>query len=222
MKSSHGFNRTVRDILVGGVWYLTGSTLLTSEWPYDAQGGLPSRDHAFGQGIPQAHRRQFLPDPPQRRFETGGGKYRTYWSPADFSKETAGVTMFAYEFAKALNRPGVPQGFMTMSAGRGGRGRQLASPLSWTSFQGVKDLKNPAFRARLDELFLQYPNSRWLGKRPRVTSARSGPSFMASSREPGRAATLSFPLAGASLSRAGQKRCRPAPAPSPPTPTIGT
>ena len=48
---------------------------------------------------------------------------------------------------------------MTMSSGQGGRNRQLASPLSWTSFQGVRDNKNPIFKARLDELFLQYPNS---------------------------------------------------------------
>ena len=67
--------------------------------------------------------------------------------------------MFAYEFAKALKRPGIPQGFITMSSGRGGRNRQLASPLSWTSFRGVKDLDSQAFRARLNELFLQYPNS---------------------------------------------------------------
>jgi len=67
--------------------------------------------------------------------------------------------MFAYEFAKTLNRPGIPQGFITMSSGHGGRSRQLASPLSWTSFHGVRNLKNPAFKARLDELFLQYQNS---------------------------------------------------------------
>jgi hypothetical protein len=46
-----------------------------------------------------------------------------------------------------------------MSSGRGGRHKQIASPLSWTSFDGVKDIKNPAFKARLDELFLQFPNS---------------------------------------------------------------
>jgi hypothetical protein len=67
--------------------------------------------------------------------------------------------MFAYEFAEALGRDGVPQGFMTMSSGRGGRSRQLASPLSWTSFQGVKRLNNPIFKNRLDELFLQYPGT---------------------------------------------------------------
>jgi hypothetical protein len=78
---------------------------------------------------------------------------------ADFSKEGSGVTLFAYEFAKALNRPGIPQGFITMSSGQGGRNRQLSSPLSWTSFQGVRKVDNPVFKTRLDELFLQFPNS---------------------------------------------------------------
>jgi hypothetical protein len=64
--------------------------------------------------------------------------------------------MFAYQFAKALNRPDVPQGFVSMSSG----GKDaMASPLSWTSFAGVKEMKNPAFRARLDALLLQDPNS---------------------------------------------------------------
>jgi len=161
VKSSHGFNRTVRDILVGDVWYLTGSTLLTSEWPYDRRKEVsPPETMPLVREFRRRTAASSFPTPRKRRFETGGGKYRTYWSSADFSKENTGVTMFAYEFAKALNRPDVPQGFMTMSAGRGGRGRQLASPLSWTSYHGVKDLKNQAFKARLDELFLQYPNSK--------------------------------------------------------------
>ena len=67
--------------------------------------------------------------------------------------------MFAYEFAKTLNRPGIPQGFITMSSGRGGRNRQLSSPLSWSSFHGVRNLPNPAFPARLEQMFLQLPNS---------------------------------------------------------------
>ena len=161
VKSSHGFNRTILNILVGDVWYLTGSTLLSTEWPYDRRSKEVEVPETMS--LVREFRRRTaassFPTPRKRRFETGGGKYRTYWSAADFSKESTGVTMFAYEFAKALNRPDVPQGFMTMSSGRGGRSRQLASPLSWTSFQGVRNLKNPAFQARLDELFLQYPNS---------------------------------------------------------------
>jgi len=163
VESTHGFKRTVEDILVGDVWYLTGSPQLTSEWAYN------QRDKGAERPEPMPLVREFkrrtkadkFATPRKRRFETGGGKYRSYWSTADFSKDGQGVTMFAYEFAKALGRKGVPQGFITMSSGRGGRNgvSSYASPLSWTSFQGVKDLKNPAFQDRLQELFLQYPGS---------------------------------------------------------------
>ncbi len=161
VQSSHGFNRTVKDILIGDVWYLTGSTQLTSEWPYNKR----DKDAAAPAAMPlvREFRRKTAASsfttPRKRRFETGGGRYRSSWLTADYSKEGSGVTMFAYEFARTLNRQGVPQGFMTMSSGRGGRNRQLASPLSWTSFQGVKDVQDPAFKDRLNELFLQYPNT---------------------------------------------------------------
>ena len=159
--TSHDYSRTVRDILIGDVWYLTGSTQLTSEWAYDRrnkEAGLPKTLPLVREYRRRTAASSFA-TPRKRRFETGGGKYRTYWSVADFTKETTGVTMFAYEFARALNRKGIPQGFMTMSSGQGGRNRQFASPLSWTSFAGVRNAKHLAFKARLDELFLQYPNS---------------------------------------------------------------
>jgi len=161
ISTSHNHSRNVKDILVGDVWFLTGSTQLTSEWAFDRR----NKKVALPKAMPlvREYRRRTAASsfatPRKRRFETGGGKYRTYWSVADFSNETTGVTMFAYEFAKALNRPGIPQGFMTMSSGHGGRNRQLASPLSWTSFTGVRDVEHPTFKARLDELFLQYPDS---------------------------------------------------------------
>jgi hypothetical protein len=95
--------------------------------------------------------------PRKRGFETGGDrKYRSIWLTADFKNPDDGVGMFAYEFAKALNRPGIPQGFVTMSSGDKSN---MASPLSWTSFAGVKEASNPAFQARLDALLLQDPNS---------------------------------------------------------------
>ncbi|MDE0596745.1 MAG: hypothetical protein OSB65_16020, partial [Roseibacillus sp.] len=139
----------------------TGSTLLSTEWPYDrrAKEAAPPKTMPLVREFCRKTAASSFPTPRKRRFETGSGKYRSHWLSADYSKEGSGVTMFAYEFAKALNRPGIPQGFITMSSGRGGRNRQFASPLSWTSFHGVKNVKNPVFKARLDELFLQYPNS---------------------------------------------------------------
>ncbi len=161
VQSSHGHSRVVKNILVGDVWYLTGSTQLTSEWGYNQR----DKDAKPPSAMPlvREFRRKTAAStfrtPRKRAFEIGGGRYRSSWTTADFSTEGGGVTMFAYQFAKALNRPGIPQGFVTMSSGQGGRNRQLASPLSWTSFAGVKDVTNPIFQDRLNELFLQYPNT---------------------------------------------------------------
>jgi len=161
VKSSHGFSRTVVNILIGDVWYLTGTTLLNGELafnPRDKEATIPTAMPLVREFRRKTAASSF-PTPRKRKFETGGGRYRSSWMAADFSEADRGVTMFAYHFAKTLNRTGIPQGFITMSSGQGGRARQMASPLSWTSFDGVKDIDQPAFQARLDELFMQYPNS---------------------------------------------------------------
>lgn len=161
VESSHEKQRTVKNILVGDVWYLTGTTLLNGEWPYDQRD--PKAEIPETMPLVREFRRKTaassFPTPRKRRFETGSGKYRSAWLTADYTVANQGVTMFAYHFAKTLNREGIPQGFITMSSGHGGKNQQMASPLSWTSFQGVKDVNNPAFRSRLNELFLQYPNT---------------------------------------------------------------
>ena len=162
VKSTHGFSRTVNNILVGDVWYLTGTTLLNGELAFNRR----DKDATIPTAMPlvREFRRKTaassFPTPRKRKFETGGGRYRSSWMSADFSVADQDVTMFAYHFAKTLGRKGIPQGFITMSSGRGGRSRQMASPLSWTSFDGVKDLDHPAFQARLQELFMQYPNTK--------------------------------------------------------------
>jgi sialate O-acetylesterase len=158
-KSSHGHARTVRDILVGDVWFLTGSTLLTSEPAYNRRD--PKAVVPEAMPLVREFRRRTAAStsatPRKRGFETGGDrKYRSIWLTADFKNPDDCIGMFAYRFAKALDRPGIPQGFVTMSSGDK---NNMASPLSWSSFAGVKDAKHPAFRARLDALLLQDPNS---------------------------------------------------------------
>ncbi len=159
--SSHDRSRTVNNILVGDVWFLTGSTLLTSDWAYDRR----DKDAELPAAMPlvREFRRKTKAStsttPRKRRFETGGGRYRSSWQTADFSKEDGGVTMFAYQFAQALDRPGVPQGFITMASGQGGRSTYMASPLGWTSYDGVKQVTRPSFQARLEALHLQDPAS---------------------------------------------------------------
>ena len=113
--------------------------------------------------------------------------------------------MFAYEFAKALNRQGIPQGFITMSSGQGGRNRQLASPLSWTSFQGVRNVKNPTFKTRLDELFLQFPNSK-VAKKAAASHLEEVKAFTQNITEAGKrgADRSSFALKAPSFPEAGK------------------
>lgn len=158
VKSSHGHERIVKDILVGDVWYLTGSTQLTSEMAFNSR----NQDLEPPQPLPlvREFRRKTAASsfttPRKRRFETGGGRYRSSWLGADMSANHEGVSMFAYHFAKTLGREGIPQGFITMSSGQSS---QMASPLSWTSYAGVKNVDHPAFSQRLNQLFLQDPNT---------------------------------------------------------------
>ncbi len=167
VKTTNGFSKKVSNILVGDVWYITGSHgLIITESPYDERAKNPVMPEAMP--LVREFKRRSAGNsthvPRKRSFETGGGKYLSYWATADYSKPGQGVTTFAYHFAKTLGREGIPQGFITMSSGREGKGGdpatgQYASPLSWTSYQGVKDIQNPAFKTRIDEISLQYPGS---------------------------------------------------------------
>lgn len=159
--STHGHSKIVNNILVGDVWYLTGSTLLNGEMAFNsrAQGATPPKELPLVREFRRKTSASTFTTPRKRKFETGGGKYRSSWMGTDHWEGDRGVTMFAYHFAKTLDRKGIPQGFITMSSGRGGRSSQMASPLSWTSFAGVKDVKNPFFKKRLNELFMQYPST---------------------------------------------------------------
>jgi sialate O-acetylesterase len=161
VSSSHGHQRTVNNILIGDVWYLTGSTMLTSEMAYNPrdQEAKPPAALPLVREFRRKTKASTFPTPRKRKFETGGGRYRSSWMTADSWEGDRGVTMFAYHFAKTLNRAGIPQGFITMSSGQGGRARQMASPLSWTSYNGLKEIDQPAFQSRLNELFMQYPGT---------------------------------------------------------------
>jgi sialate O-acetylesterase len=157
--TSHGHSRNVGNLVVGDVWFLTGSTLLTSDLAWDRRD--PRAVEPEKLPLLREFRRRtaasWSTTPRKRGFETGGDrKYQSFWQTADFAHESDGVTRFAHAFARALNRPGIPQGFITMSAGTKDH---MASPLSWTSFAGVKDVTPPSLRARLNALLLQDPNS---------------------------------------------------------------
>ncbi len=158
-QASHGHSKTVKNILIGDVWFLTGSTQLTSEPAHDRRDAKATAPEPLPL-VREFRRRTSAstnPVPRKRGFEVGGDrKYQSFWQTADFADAGDCVSMFAYQFAKALNRPGIPQGFVTMSSGQG---KEMASPLSWTSFAGVKGATHAAFQPRLNALLLQDPSS---------------------------------------------------------------
>ena len=159
--ADNGLNAKVRNILIGDVWFLTGSSLLITERAWHSADPADPAPEA----LPLV--REFLrktsastsPTPRKRYFEMGGDRrFQSIWQPADQTATENGFSTFAYHFAKTLNRPGIPQGFITMSSGSGND--QIASPLSWTSYAGIKDLTQPAtIKARIDALRLRDPAS---------------------------------------------------------------
>lgn len=161
IETNKGGSRTVGNILVGDVWYLTGGRILTSNWPYDQRDKEARKPEALPlvREFRKKTKASTNPTPRKRYFEVGGGRFRSYWADADYSEPSQGVTGFAYHFAKTLNRTGIPQGFITMSSGNSGRNMQFASPLSWTPYRAVKDIKHPAFAERIEQLLLEYPNT---------------------------------------------------------------
>jgi hypothetical protein len=208
VSSSHGFNRTVNDILVGDVWYLTGSTMLNGEMAYNQRDQDAKRPEVlpFVREFRRKTAASSFPTPRKRKFETGGGRYRSSWMSTDLWEGDRGVTMFVYQFAKALNRKGIPQGFITMSSGHGGRNRQMASPLSWTSFNGVKGIDQPVFRARLNELFMQFPSTDVARKAvdDHVTDVTEFVSTIVAANEQGQDLSRAAPLAAPPFPEAGK------------------
>ena len=86
VKASHGHSRMVNNILVGDVWYLTGTTLLTGEWAYnqrDENVKIPMTLPLVREFRRKSKASTFT-TPRKRNFETGGGKYRSAWMDADF------------------------------------------------------------------------------------------------------------------------------------------
>ncbi len=159
--TSNGSRRSVNDILVGDVWYLTGGRMLTENLPYDKsdKNAEPPAPLPLVREFKKRTKASTAPIPRKRHFETGGGRFRSYWATADYSDPKQDVSDFAYHFAKALDRPGIPQGFITMSSGLDGKSTVWASPLSWTPFRALKNIKHPAFEQRLNQLRLQYPGT---------------------------------------------------------------
>ncbi len=145
---SNGEARTIRDVLVGDVWIMTGSRSLSGELLRPAEGksfaGLPLvREFR----IKTKARRFRLPR--KLRMEIGGGKYVASWQPADFDDVGDPPSVAAYHFATQIRTPGVPLGMVTLGAEN--------PPLTWVSYASMQTAAG--FEKERDELNLAYPNT---------------------------------------------------------------
>jgi hypothetical protein len=150
IRSSNGRKITVRDVLVGDVWFVTGGTELTSA-TLDSKSAAPAPTEAL------AHAREFViktksrrfPTPRKRDMEVGGGRFRSSWTPIDPGTPDAALTVFGYHFAKAAQEPGIPIGILTFGAEN--------PPLTWISHKGMQSATG--FEKERDEINLAFPNT---------------------------------------------------------------
>lgn len=150
IRSSANEESTIRDVLVGDVWILTGSRQL------DGQLIRPTQDEPVAlEPLPLV--REFRIKTKARRFRTpralrmeiGGGKYVASWQPADFDDVGDPPSIVAYHFAAQVQQSGVPVGIVTLGAEN--------PPITWASHKAMQTAAG--FEEERDELNLGYPNS---------------------------------------------------------------
>jgi len=148
---SNGPTTTVKDIVVGEVWILTGTRRLTDELVVSGA----NKDAVLPKALPllrefrlKTKARRFQ-TPRKRRLEIGGGKYVASWRPATFDESNKDTSMAAYYFASQIARPGIPTGIVTLGS--------VNPPITWLSYAALQNAEG--FEKERDELNLAYPNT---------------------------------------------------------------
>jgi sialate O-acetylesterase len=143
--------RTIKDVVVGDVWVLTGARNLSGEFVVSSR----SKDKAPPPAMPllrefriRTKTRRFR-SPRKRRMEIGGGKYVASWRPAVFTETERDTSVAAYYFASQVRERNVPIGIINTGADN--------PPLTWISYEGVQ--KAVGFEKERDELNLLYPDT---------------------------------------------------------------
>jgi hypothetical protein len=147
---SDGVIKTIKDIVVGDVWMITGSRNMPGELTR-----VPKGEEITLKPLPlvrefriKTKARRF-PRPRKLRMEIGGGKYVASWQPANFDEAGDPPSVMAYNFAKQIQQPGIPIGIVTLGAEN--------PPLTWVSHTYMQ--KAAGFEKERDELNLAYPNT---------------------------------------------------------------
>jgi len=147
---SDGVNRTIKDIVVGDVWILTGMRNITNEMAAsrNKEVQLPKAMPLLREFRLKTKARRFR-TPRKLRLEIGGGKYVASWRPATFGEANKDTSMAAYHFASKVARPNVPIGIVSLGAEN--------PPLTWMSYASMQTAAG--FEKERDELNLAYPNT---------------------------------------------------------------
>ncbi len=148
--ASDGGARTIKDVLVGDVWILTGSRGMP-----DKTIRAQSRTEAALASLPlvrefriKTKARRFR-TPRKKRMEIGGGKYVASWKAIDFDRPEDAPSVFAYHFTAQVRKPGIPLGIVSLGS--------VNPPLTWISYAGLQTAAG--FEKERDELNLAYPNT---------------------------------------------------------------
>ena len=150
VRSSAGEERTIRDVLVGDVWCITGSRQLDSQLmrrPND--GGVEANALPVVREFRIKTKARRFRTPRKLRMEIGGGKYVASWQPADFDDVGDPPSVVAYHFASRVKQPGVPVGIITLGAEN--------PPITWVSHRAMQSAAG--FEKERDDLNLGYPNT---------------------------------------------------------------
>ena len=148
---SDGATATIRDVVVGDVWILTGSTAVSSELAFsgrDPDAVPPPAMPLLREFKIRTKARRFRV-PRKRNMEIGGGKYRSSWRPALFTETERDTSAAGYYFASQVQQPNVPIGIITLGANN--------PPLTWVSHEGMQTAVG--FEKERDELNLLYPDT---------------------------------------------------------------
>ncbi|NQT88944.1 hypothetical protein HQ560_19405, partial [bacterium] len=149
--SSDGAALTVRDVVVGDVWILTGSTALSREGAFSSKdkNAVPPKPIPLLREFKIRTKARRFPRPRKRSMEIGGGKYRSSWRPAAFTATERDTSAAGYYFASQVKQKNVPIGIITLGADN--------PPLTWVSHVGMQIADG--FEKERDELNLLYPDT---------------------------------------------------------------
>ena len=145
---NNGEARTIKDVLVGDVWIMTGTKNLSSEQFRLKDGETPPDALPLVREFRIKTNARRFPTPRKLKMEIGGGKYESSWQPVDFDAEGDLPSVAAYYFASRTRQEGVPVGIVTLAAEN--------PPLTWISHEGMQNA--PGFEKERDDLNLAYPN----------------------------------------------------------------